>query len=154
VLARWVENPYWQYFCGYEFFQHALPCHPTVLVKWRQRVQSEGVEKLLQEILATALRTGALDARDVQQVNVDTTVQEKAIAFPTDARLYQKARVAVVREAKKAGVKLRQSYQRVGKKALFKQQCYARARQAKRAAKEQRKLHNYLGRVLRDAIWR
>lgn len=150
VVARWVENPYWQYFCGYEFFQHALPCHPTVLVKWRQRLQSEGVEKLLQEILATALRTGALDQRDVQQVNVDTTVQEKAMAFPTDARLYQKARVAVVRAAKKAGVKLRQSYQRVGKKALFKQQCYARARQAKRAAKEQKKLHNYLGRVLRD----
>ena len=150
VLARWVENPYWQYFCGYEYFQHALPCHPTSLVKWRQRLQADGIEQLLKELLATALRTGALDERDLQQVNVDTTVQEKAVAFPTDARLYQKARVAVVREAQKAGVKLRQSYPRVGKKALFKQQCYARARQARRAAKEQKKLHNYLGRVLRD----
>jgi transposase, IS5 family len=150
VVARWVENPYWQYFCGYEFLQHALPCHPTALVKWRQRLQADGIEKLLQELLATALRTGALDERDLARVNVDTTVQEKAIAFPTDARLYQKARVAVVREAKKAGVPLRQSYSRVGKKALFKQQCYARARQAKRADKEKKKLHNYLGRVLRD----
>lgn len=150
VVARWVENPYWQYFCGYEFLQHALPCHPTALVKWRQRLQADGIEKLLQELLATALRTGALDERDLARVNVDTTVQEKAIAFPTDARLYQKARVAVVRAAQRAGVKLRQSYSRVGKRALFKQQCYARARQAKRAAKEQKKLHNYLGRVLRD----
>jgi transposase, IS5 family len=150
VVARWVENPYWQYFCGYEFLQHELPCHPTALVKWRQRLQSDGVEKLLQELLGTALRTGALNERDLAAVNVDTTVQEKAIAFPTDARLYHKARVAVVREAKKAGVKLRQSYSRVGKKALFKQQCYARARQAKRAEKEKKKLHNYLGRVLRD----
>ena len=150
VVARWVENPYWQYFCGYAFLQHELPCHPTALVKWRQRLQADGVEKLLQQLLTTALRTGALDERELAQVNVDTTVQEKAIAFPTDARLYHKARVAVVREAKKAGVPLRQSYARVGKKALFKQQCYARARQAKRAEKEKKKLHNYLGRVLRD----
>jgi IS5 family transposase len=150
VVARWVENPYWQYFCGYEFLQHAVPCHPTALVKWRQRLESDGIEKLLQALLATALRTGALDERDLAQVNVDPTVQEKAIAFPTDARLYHKARVAVVREAKKAGVKFRQSYARVGKKALFKQQCYARARQGKRADKEKKKLHNYLGRVVRD----
>lgn len=44
VVEKWVENPYWQYFCGYEFFQHQLPCHPTSLVKWRQRVKAEGVE--------------------------------------------------------------------------------------------------------------
>jgi IS5 family transposase len=113
-------------------------------------LESDGIEKLLQALLATALRTGALDERDLAQVNVDTTVQEKAIAFPTDARLYHKARVAVVREAKKAGVKFRQSYARVGKKALFKQQGYARARQGKRADKEKKKLHNYLGRVVRD----
>lgn len=109
--------------------QHELPYHPTALVKWRQRLQSDGIEKLLPELIATALRTGALGERELAQVNVDTTVQEKAIAFPTDARLYHKARVAVVREAQKAGVPLRQSYSCVGKKALFKQQCYARARQ-------------------------
>jgi IS5 family transposase len=150
AVAKWIENPYWQYFCGYEFFQHELPCHPTSLVKWRQRLKADGVEKLLKEILATAVRTDALDEKDLQCVVVDTTVQEKAIAFPTDARLYQKAREAVVREAKKAGVRLRQSYVRVGKQRLFKQQCYARARQFKRAAREQKKLRTMLGRVLRD----
>jgi transposase, IS5 family len=150
VVEKWIENPYWQYFCGYEFFQHQLPCHPTSLVKWRQRLQADGVEKLLKEVLATAVRSGALPEKDLQCVIVDTTVQEKAIAFPTDARLYQKARVAVVREAQKAGLKLRQSYQRVGKQALFKQSRYARARQLKRARKEEKKLRNYLGRVVRD----
>ena len=40
VVERWVENPYWQYFCGYEFFQHEFPCHPTSMVKWRQRMKS------------------------------------------------------------------------------------------------------------------
>ncbi len=150
VVEKWVENPYWQYFCGFEFFQHQWPCHPTSLVKWRQRLKADGLEKLLKEVLSTALRSGALSEKDFGCVIVDTTVQEKAVAFPTDARLYQKARVAVVREAQKAGIKLRQSYQRLGKKALFKQGCYARARQIKRARKEEKKLGNYLGRVVRD----
>jgi transposase, IS5 family len=150
VVEKWVENPYWQYFCGYEYFQHQLPCHPTSLVKWRQRIKSDGVEKMLKEILSSAQRAGALDAKDLERVNLDTTVQEKAIAFPTDARLYEKARVAVVREAQKASVKLRQSYKRVGKKALYNQSRYARAQQIKRAKKETKKLRNYLGRVLRD----
>lgn len=150
VLEKWVENPYWQYFCGYEFFQHQLPCHPTSLVKWRQRVKAEGVEQLLKQILATAQRVGVLQEKDLQCVIADTTVQEKAIAFPTDARLYHKAREAVVRQAQQEGVRLRQSYQRVGKKALEKQSRYARAGQFKRARKEQKRLQNFLGRVLRD----
>lgn len=150
VVEKWVENPYWQYFCGYEYFQHELPCHPTSLVKWRHRIKDDGIEKMLKEILSTAQRTGALDAKEIERVNVDTTVQEKAIAFPTDARLYEKARVAVVREAQKASVKLRQSYKRLGKKALYNQSRYARAQQIKRGKKETKKLRNYLGRVLRD----
>lgn len=150
VVERWIENPYWQYFCGYEFFQHELPCHPTSLVKWRQRLKSGGVEQLLKEVLATAVRTGALDEKDLQCVVVDTTVQEKAIAFPTDSRLYHKARQAVVREAQKADVKLRQSYKRVGRKALYNQSRYARAGQFKRARKQEKRLKTFLGRVLRD----
>ena len=150
VVAKWVENPYWQYFCGYEFFQHEVPCHPTALVKWRQRLQAEGLEKLLAQVLATGLRTGAIKPEEFASVIADTTVQEKAIAFPTDARLAHKARVTVVREAQRAGVELRQSYTRVGKKSLFKQQMYARTRKPKQAAKEAKKLRNYLGCVLRD----
>ena len=73
VVEKWVENPYWQYFCGYEYFQHELPCHPTSLVKWRQRIKADGVEKMLKEILSTAARTHALNAKDVESVNVDTT---------------------------------------------------------------------------------
>jgi IS5 family transposase len=83
-------------------------------------------------------------------VNVDTTVQEKAIAFPTDARLYQKARRILVREARRAGIELRQSYVRVGQRALQKQGRYAHANQGRRARKETRKLKVYLGRVIRD----
>jgi IS5 family transposase len=150
VVASWVENPYWQYFCGEQVFQHRLPCDPTTLVKWRQRVGAEGIESLLKETLATARRQQLLREQEVERINVDTTLQEKAIAFPTDARLYHKARRALVRVARQVGCRLRQSYQRLSKKALWKQSRYAMAKQLKRARKETRKLRIYLGRVLRN----
>src|SRR3977135_1516090 len=85
VLAGFLENPYWQFFCGMEYFQHQLPCDSTSLVKWRQRVGASGIEQLLKETLEAAKRHQALKAQEIECVNVDTTVQEKAIAFPTDA---------------------------------------------------------------------
>ena len=96
------------------------------------------------------MATKALKPREIERVNVDTTVQEKAIAFPTDARLYDKARRALVRAAKKQNIKLRQSYVRVGKQALFQQSRYRAAKQLKRAQKQTRKLRVYLGRVIRE----
>jgi transposase, IS5 family len=150
VVASWVENPYWQDFCGQEYFVHEFPCDPTSLVKWRQRVGVEGSEKLLKESLAAAQREAVLTEAEIKRVNVDTTVQEKASAFPTDARLYQKARQALVRVAKSCNFKLRQSYVRLGKRALVNQGRYGAARQLKRARRETRKLRTYLGRVLRN----
>lgn len=150
VVSKWVENPYWQYFCGEEHFQHEFPCHPTSLVKWRKQVGPEGVEKLLQQVLQSAIRVRALVPREVKRVTVDTTVQEKAIAFPTDAGLYHKARKTLVKAAHKRGINLRQSYARVGKRAFFKQSRYRCAQQLKRALKQTRTLHTYLGRVIRD----
>lgn len=150
VVASWVENPYWQYFCGEEYFTHEFPCDPTSLVKWRQRVGVEGSEKLLKESLAAAQREAVLTAAEVKRVNVDTTVQEKAVAFPTDARLYHKARQALVRVAHCCNFKLRQSYVRLSKRALAHQGRYGAARQLKRARCETRKLRTYLGRVLRN----
>jgi transposase, IS5 family len=150
AVASWVENPYWQYFCGEEYFAHKFPCDPTSLVKWRQRVGEEGSERLLKESLAAAQREAVLTEAEIKRVNVDTTVQEKAIAFPTDARLYQKARQALVRMAQSCNFKLRQSYVRIGKRALVNQGRYGAARQLKRARRETRKLRTYLGRVLRN----
>ncbi len=150
VVSKWVENPYWQYFCGEETFQHELPCHPTSLPRWRQRVGVEGVEKLLRQVLRTATSQQALKPSEIARVNVDKTVQEKAVAFPTDARLYDKARRALVRVARQHHVKLRQSYVRLGKQALFRLIRYAVARQGKRAKQQTRKLRTYLGRVIRD----
>ena len=150
VVAKWVENPYWQHFCGEQVFQHELPCHPTSLVKWRKQIGTDGFEQLLGQIIQTAMRSAVMKPKEIERVNVDTTVQEKAVAFPTDARLYNQARIRLVRAARKRGVKLRQSYTRVGKYAFFKQSRYRVARQLKRARKHTRKLRTYLGRVIRD----
>ena len=150
VVAKWVENPYWQYFCGETVFQHELPCHPTSLVKWRKQVGTEGIEQLLGQVVRSAMGMATLKPREIERVNVDTTVQEKAVAFPTDARLYQQARKTLVRAARKRSIKLRQSYARVGKYAFFKQSRYRAASQLKRAKKYSRKLRTYLGRVIRD----
>lgn len=150
VVSKWVENPYWQYFCGERVFQHEFPCHPTSLVKWRKQIGVDGFEQLLGQIIQTAMRTSVMKPQEIERVNVDTTVQEKAVSFPTDARLYNHARITLVRAARKRGVKLRQSYVRVGKYAFFKQGRYRVARQLKRARKYTRKLRTYLGRVIRD----
>jgi IS5 family transposase len=150
VVASWIENPSWQYFCGEEYLTHEFPCDPRRLVKWRQRVGVEGSEKLLKESLAAAQREALLTAAESKRVNGDTTVQEKASAFPTDARLYHKARQAVVRVARCCNFKLRQSYGRLGKRAVVNQGRYGAARQLKRARRETRKLRTYWGRVLRN----
>ncbi len=88
VVEAWLENPYWQYFCGFTYFQHQFPLDPSSLVHWRQRIGDEGMEFLLLQTLITAKCTGVLKKRHLDRVNVDTTVQEKAITFPTDAKLY------------------------------------------------------------------
>ena len=149
VVARWVENPYWQSFCGYEYLQHDIPLHPTSLVRWRQRM-GDKLEALLAHTIDVALQGKAMTARAMDHVNVDTTVQEKAITFPTDAKLYQRMRVVLVKAAEQRGIALRQSYRRVGKKALILQGRYSHARQMKRAAKQTRQLKTWLGRVERD----
>src|ERR1700761_3838263 len=150
VCERWCENPYYQYFCGEEFFQHALPFDRSSLTRWRNRMGEERLEALLQESLAVATRTGAMKPADLNRVIVDTTVQPKNITFPTDAKLANRAREKLVRLADHLGVKLRQSYRRVGKRALIMHQRYAHARQFKRAGRSLRTLKTYLGRVIRD----
>ena len=150
VVLRWVENPYWQYFCGAEYFQHKLPVDGSQLTRFRSRIGAAGCELRLKLTVMTGLSTKTVSARSLSQVTVDTTVQEKAIAFPTDARLAHKGLETLVRLARQLGLKLRQSYVRVGKRALFMHQRYQAARQTRRGRRELKKLKVYLGRVYRE----
>jgi len=150
LCERWLENPYYQFFCGEEFFQHGLVFDRSSLTRWRQRMGEEKLLALLQESLSVATETKAIKPSDLNRVIVDTTVQPKNVMFPTDARLLNRAREILVRLAKRYGVKLRQSYARVGKFALIKHQRYAHAKQFKRANRALKKLKTYLGRTIRD----
>ena len=150
VVAQWVENPYWQYFCGQTYFQHRLQIDPSQMTRFRARIGETGCEFMLGLTINAGIATKTVAVASLAVVNVDTTVQEKAIAFPTDAKLYHKARSALVRAAKRIGLPLRQSYERVSKLALAKNGRYAHARQMQRAKREQKRLRTYLGRVIRD----
>ncbi len=150
VCERWVSDPYFQFFCGETFFQHALPVDRSSMTRWRQRIGADELAALVQESLAAAHRGGALKPQYLERITVDTTVQPKAVAFPTDAKLMHKARERLVRLAGEMGVTLRQSYRRVGKLALIKQGRYAHAKQHNRARRELKRLRVYLGRVVRD----
>ena len=99
LCARWVENPYYQLFCGEEFFRHKLTFDRSSLTRWRQRMGEEKLVALIQESLSVATRTGAAKPADFSKVIVDTTVQPKAVAFPTDAKLMHRARERLVKLA-------------------------------------------------------
>jgi IS5 family transposase len=150
LCERWLETPYYQLFCGEEFFCHRLPFERSSISRWRQRMGEERLNALLQESLHLATRSGAAKPADFTRVIVDTTLQPKAIAFPTDAKLLHRAREKLVGLAHKLGVKLRQSYVRLGKTALIRHQRYAHAKQFKRANRALKSLRTYLGRVIRD----
>jgi IS5 family transposase len=150
LCDRWVENPYFQYFCGEVVFRHELPFDRSSLTRWRQRLGEEQIAALLQESLSVAHRTGAIESKDLERVVVDTTVQEKAIAHPTDARLTHRAIEKLAELAKSEGVELRQSYLRVAKRAAIMVGRYTHAHQFRRARRELKFLRTRLGRIIRD----
>ena len=88
LLESWVENPYWQAFCGMEYFQHEPPIHPSSLSRYRTRLGPAGCEELLRRTIVAGPAEGVIEKRDLTEVLVDTTVMEEAITYPTDSKLY------------------------------------------------------------------
>lgn len=150
LISRFQENPYWQYFCGFHFFHQKAPCDSSVLSKWRKRMGEENLSILLEETLAQALELKILKPKELEDVIVDTTVQEKNITFPTDMKLVNRARESLIREAKLRGFVLRQTYCRESKMHLIKYSGYAHAKQFSRAKKILKRMKTILGRVIRD----
>lgn len=150
VVSGWVENPYWQYLSGMKYFEHKPPINPSSMTRWRKRIGDAGAEELLKETIEAGLKLKAVKPTQLRRVNVDTTVQEKEFRFPTDARLYERARHRLAKAAKERGIDLRQNYNRKAKKLLLQQSRYAHAKQMKRARKCTKSLKTILGRVLRD----
>lgn len=150
VLAHWLENPYWQQFSGERYFQHRLPVDASSMTRWRQRLGEAGAEQMLRETIAAGMKMGFIRAAQLKRISVDTTVQTKAVRYPTDARLYHRCRERLVKAARREGLVVKQSYRNVGKRLLLASSRYAHARQMKRARAATRKLRTQLGRVTRE----
>ncbi len=150
VVARWVENPYWQCFCGEEYFRHELPCHPTSLTKWRQRIGEVGCEWMLSVTIQAGVDSKTVKPSHFKSVTVDSTVQEKAITYPTDGKLYERCRQHLVRLADQHQIPLRQNYNRKAPYCLLMANRYSHAKQMKRKRKALKHLKTLVGRVYRD----
>jgi len=146
VLERWLENPYWQHFCGELYFQHELPFDRTELIKFRQRIGEEGAEKIL------AASIDLFPAKEVKEkeVLIDTTVQEKNITYPTDTKLQKKIIEKCRKIADKEDIKLRQSYQRILKQLMIDQRFREHPKRRKKANAAARKIKTIAGRITRD----
>ena len=145
VVERWIENPYWQYFSGEKVFQTQKPFDPTEFIHFRNRIGEKGVEKLLK---ASVLLFGK-EAQE-KEVLIDSTVQEKNITYPTDAKQYKRIIETVNKIAKDEDIKLRQTYTRTLKQLMIDQRFYNHPRRRKKANAALRKLKIIAGRQVRD----
>lgn len=144
VCSMWVDNPYFQYFCGEKLFQYKLPMDRSSMTRWRKRIGDEKMMDLLTESLDAAKRVGALKDKDMKRVVVDTTVQEKAVDYPSEVKVTYDAIVDLGREAKKANLYLKQNYRFVAKELLIKASGYAHARQFNRLRTTNKQMKNLL----------
>jgi transposase, IS5 family len=150
VIQRWGETPTWQYFSGNEYFEHRWPCDPTQLGRFRKLLGEEGVEELLARTMEVAVTLKLIARKELTRVIVDSTVQEKAIAHPTDSKLLETARAKVVEAAQANGIELKQTYAKEGKDLRFKAGRYAHARQFRRMRQMIKRQRTILGRLQRE----
>lgn len=145
-VARWIENPYWQYFCGETYFQYDNPYDPSDFVHFRKRIGEEGAQKILK------LSISLFDSREVheKEILIDTTVQEKNITFPTDSKLHKKIIEGCLKIAEKEKIKLRQRYTRIVKQLMIDQRFREHPKRMKKANAAARKLKTIAGRLVRD----
>jgi transposase, IS5 family len=150
LVQTWSENIYWQHFSGMIFFESAVPCDATQVGRFRRALGEAGVEELLAKTIETAVVTKAIPVKSFERVIVDTTVQEKAIAHPTDSRLLDIARAKLVQFAKRNALPLKQTFEREGKQHKRKAAGYAHAKQFKRMHKVIRRQRTIVGKLIRD----
>jgi IS5 family transposase len=150
LVERWAQDVYFQFFSGQVYFEPRLPCDPAQISRFRRVLGEAGVEQLLKTTIEAAVAMGAVKKAEFERVIVDTTVQSKAIAHPTDSRLLEVAREKVARLAKRAGIQLKQTHEREGKTLRRKAGGYAHAKQFKRLRGVLKRQRTILGRLLRE----
>ena len=150
LVVRWSENIVWQFFSGMDYYEHRQPCDATQIGRFRTALGEDGLELLFKATIDTAVAIDAVKPQDLARVIVDTTVQEKAIAHPTDSRLLEIARHKVVSAAKRAGIQLKQTYAKEGKALRCRAAGYAHAKQFRRLQRVLKRQRTILGIVIRE----
>ena len=150
TCATWLENPYFQAFRGETHFQHRLPIDRSSMTRWRQRIGADDLEALLAETIAVAVKTEAVNERQLERITVDTTVQTKAVAHPTDSHLILRAVEWLNRLAKRHGIKLRQSFLLLATRARREVARLLHGRGHKQGLRWLRSMRTWLGRLTRD----
>ncbi len=150
LVERWSENVVWQFFSGMQYYTPKLPCDATQIGRFRRVLGEAGVEQLLKSTIEAAVAMKAVGKREFERVIVDSTVQEKAIAHPTDSRLLEVAREKIARLAKRAGIALKLTHEREGKTLRRRAAGYAHAKQFKRLKRVLRRQRTILGSLLRE----
>lgn len=145
VVEQWSENNYYQYFCGENAFVAAPACEASELVHFRNRIGEPGIELILRE----SIRINGDDAND-DNINVDTTVQEKNITFPTDAKLHKKIIKKCQKIAKDEQLPVRQTYTRTLKKLAVDQRFRNHPKNKAKARKADKKVKTITGRLVRE----
>lgn len=147
IVEQWSENCYYQYFSGQQFFTAGVPCVPTELVTFRQRIGEAGAELILKE----SIRVNRKDDDNVgNAVSLDSTVQEKNITYPTDDKNYKKIIKKCWKIADEEAIDLRQSYVRIVKMLSYKQRFKRHKNGAKEARKANKKIQIIAGRLMRE----
>jgi IS5 family transposase len=150
VVERWAQDVYFQYFSGQDYFEARKPCDPTQIGRFRTAIGEAGLAEILARTVNTAVALKAITAKELETVIVDTTVQEKAIAYPTDSRLLEIARIKLVQQAKRAGISLKQTFQKEGKALRRKAGGYAHAKQFRRLKKTVSRQRTIVGKLHRE----
>lgn len=145
VEEHWEMNVYFQYFCGALVSQWGQPCAASDLVHFRHRIGEEGVEKILHHSIDKHHKDG-----QQPHVSIDTTVQEKNITYPTDAKLAKKIIDKCVKKASKEGLTLRRTYKRTAKQLLRDTYNPTHPKRRKKAVAARRKLKTIAGRLVRE----
>jgi transposase, IS5 family len=151
LCDRWSENVVWQFFSGMAYYEPRLPCDATQIGRFRRVLGEAGVEQLLKSTIEASVSMGVVKKSEFEMIIVDTTVQEKAIAHPTDSRLLEIARHKVASAAKRCGIALKQTFAKEGKELRRKAGGYAHAKQFRRLRRTVKRQRTILGSIMRNA---
>jgi IS5 family transposase len=150
VMDRYIDSPYFQHFCGEIYFQYDYPFDPSDFVHFRKRIGEEGMKLIFKQSIDLFGKENI--RKEVKEVRVDTTVQEKNITFPTDRKLIEKVIDHCKRIAREENIRLKRTYGREIKKLKHQLRFARKPKNMKKLRKAQTRLHRIAFKIYQDLV--